>query len=136
MRTSRSPSIWMARAAAVALACLTAAAVIAPSVFGAPPSKEALACGGTRNKVLAEFDISRPSDIFRVFPAMLKSPELMDDPAPAHVVVFAGDFDLNGMISGPGNVPLVQDAVCVVQADGTVNLYDGVSRAGMNLPAP
>lgn len=122
------------RASAIVLASLTAAVIFVPSAIGVGKSQAAIACGGQNNDVQAEFDLSRPSDIWRVFPAMLRAPELEDDPAPAHVVVFGGDFLLDGLLAAPGKVPVVTDAVCVVQADGTVNLYDSVSKAGAKIP--
>jgi hypothetical protein len=122
------------RVAAVVTAVATAAAIFVPGVVGIAKSDAALACGGQGNDIETEFDIARPSDIWRVFPAMLRAPALEDDTEPAHVVVFRGDVNLDAMVRAPGNVPLVSDAVCVVQSDGTVNLYDSVSKAGAKLP--
>ena len=121
---------WL-RVAALAAAGVTAAAVLAPGAIGKGISDQAVACGGTKNAVQAEFDLDHATDIWRAFPAMLRAPELENETAAAHVVVFKGDVDLKGMVLGGSmNVPLVTDAVCVVLSDGTVYFYDGVSRAG------
>lgn len=124
----------LVRGSAIALACLTATLIFVPMVTGAGMSAAAISCGGTKNTVEREFDVARPSDIWKVFPAMLRAPELEADTSPAHVVVFSGDFDLSGGVGAPGTKPLVQFAVCVVLTDGTPTLYDGVSRAGSNIP--
>lgn len=120
---------------AVALAAMTAAVLTAPFVTGATKDPAVGLCGGDRNSVEAVFKIDRPSDIWTVFPAMLKAPELEEDPNPATVVVFSGSVDLSGMVAGAGaQVPEVADAVCIVQSDGTPNFYDGVSRSGYKRP--
>jgi hypothetical protein len=122
------------RFSAMVLAALTAAAVFVPAVIGIDKSDAALACGGRANTIQAEFNIARPSAIWRVFPAMLRAPELEEDSQPAHVVVFAGEVNLEGMIRVPGPIPKVKDAVCIIMSDGTVNFYDSVSKAGAKLP--
>ena len=120
-----------ANTAAVVVAVLTATALLAPGAIGKQVSAQAIACGGTRNTVQAEFDLASANQIWQRFPAMLRAPELDGETQAAHVVVFKGDVDLNGMVmSGSDNVPLVTNAVCVVLADGTLTFYDGVSRAG------
>jgi hypothetical protein len=136
MKTIRiAPRAAFLHLLAIALAAITAMAIFAPFVSGVAKSKGFIACGGDRNQVEDDFIIARPSDIWKVFPAMLKSPELEADPNPAEVVVFAGDVDLSGMVAaGAEPVPTVSDVVCIVHADGTVDLYDNVSRAGYNPP--
>jgi hypothetical protein len=122
------------RLAAIVAAVATAAAIFVPAVVGIGKSDAALACGGQSNDIETEFNIARPGDIWRIFPAMLRAPELEADTEPAHVVVFRGAVNLDAMVRAPGAVPVVTDAVCVVQGDGTVNLYDSVSKAGATLP--
>lgn len=124
----------VARVLAIVLACLTAGAIFVPIVSGTSKSEASIACGGQTNQIAAEFDMTHASDIWKVFPAMLRAPELEDDKSPAHVIVFGGEYQLAGMIAAAGEVPTVEDAVCVVQADGTVNLYDSVSKVGASLP--
>lgn len=124
----------LVRLGAVAAASATAALIFVPMVVGAPKSKAFVACGGERNVVRAEFAIDAAQDIWQVFPAMLQAPELKDDTEPATVVVFKDGFDISGMVAAPGKIPELDGVVCVVQADGTVNLYDGVSFAGAKLP--
>lgn len=122
------------RISAIAAASLTAAIIFVPMVTGAGKSAASISCGGEKNAVEAEFVIDRPSDIWKVFPAMLRAPELEEDTEPARVVVFKDGYDLNSMMSAPGKIPPVNGVVCVVQADGTVNLYDSVSAAGAKYP--
>lgn len=128
------PSAALLRVVGIVAACVTALLIFAPIVLSQPPSDDAIACGARQNRIEAEFDMARAADIWEIFPAMLRAPELEADGSPAHVVVFLGDFDMNGMVAGRDNIPLVQGAVCVVQSDGTPNLYDSVSRAGAKLP--
>ena len=116
------------------LASLTALVIFVPFVTGNARSEMATTCGGTANPVQQEFDIAHAKDIWKVFPAMMEAPELSGDNGPAHVVVYSGNFDLKGLIAAPGKMPIVTDAVCVVQADGTPNLYENVSKAGARLP--
>lgn len=119
---------------AIGLACLTAAVLLVPGALGSAKSAESIACGGQRNAVDREFDIARPSEIWQHFPAMLKAPELEADTNLAHVVVFRGDFSLDGLMAGSENGNTVSDVICIVQSDGTVNVYDNVSRAGESVP--
>ena len=101
---------------------------------GAAKSAALVACGGDRNAVESQFEIAHAKDIWSVFPAMLKAPELASDDSPAQVIVFSGAVDLSGMIAGGRAVPPVDDVICVVQSDGTPNMYDGVSRSGYRQP--
>ncbi len=117
--------------AAIAAACLVAVLVFASEILGGGISAQAVACGGTRNAVEAEVDLERGSDIWRVFPAMLRAPELEQETGPVHVVVFKGKVDISKMLVGrPSNVPPVADAICVTTGSGEVFFYDSVSRAG------
>ena len=112
--------------------------LIGPFAIAAQQSAEARNCGATDdNKVQAEFDVQAAKEIWTRFPAMLQAPELEVDDRPAHVVVFAGDYDARGMMTGnplavdPSNALAHQrEVVCVVQSDGTVNVYTDVSRRG------
>lgn len=122
------------RVSPVLLAAITASLVFVPIVSGTGLSKEAKLCGGEKNTVLTEFDLHQANAIWSVFPAMLRAPELEDDTSPAHVVVFDGNVDLTGLIAAPGAVAPVADAVCVVQSDGVVNMYDNVSKNGAKYP--
>ncbi len=140
MRASTKPALKASlsqgaiRLSATLLAALTATAVFVPVAIGIDKTDTALACGGRANKIEAEFNIARPSHIWRVFPAMLRAPELEGDTQPAHVVVFKGEVNLEGMIRVPGPIPKVKDAICIISSDGTVDFYDNVSRAGAKLP--
>jgi hypothetical protein len=119
------------------LACITVLALIAPMAAAAMLSPQARACAGYNGLPAAEFDVPEARSIWSVFPAMLRAPELENDVRPAHVVVFEGVFDLAGLVAGqPGSTgpTTVTGVVCVVQADGTLNLYTKVSRAGFAAP--
>lgn len=120
---------------AVLAASLTVVLIVVPRVVGTGISDSAVSCGGGRNAVQAEFDLAHAKDMWQVFPAMLRAPELESSNLSAHVVVFSGDVDLSGMIAnGAATDAKVQDAVCVVLEDGTHYFYDGVSRAGARIP--
>ena len=105
--------------------------LVAPGVLAKSMSPEARLCGAERNTIQAEFDLDHAKGIFRVFPAMGRTPELETDGRTAHVVVFRGDFDPSGMqFMSEKRPPHFQRVVCVVQADGVMNLYFDVSRNG------
>lgn len=128
--TSSLRSRMIIHGSAILAACLVAGLVLAPGLLGKAISPEAIACGGSRNTVQAEFDLDRASDIWREFPAMLRAPELEVAKGSVHVVVFKGTVDLSGMIAGGATDDAVANAICVVTSDGDINFYDGVSRAG------
>ncbi len=136
LRQQPAHRIALARVLGIVLASATAIVLMTAFAVGAGRSKEASACGGQKNQIQAEFDIPRAQDVWTVFPAMLRAPELEEDASPAHVVVFRGEFDLNGMVAiqAEDQVPTLQGVICVVQSDGAVNLYDSVSMAGAKIP--
>lgn len=116
----------------VLLGVVSGVLLLTPIAMGTQPSAEAVACGGEANKVVAEFDLSRAEDLWQHLPAMLRTPELESDGRPAHVVLFADDFS-TANIAAMGRVAkpaTLNGVVCVVQADGVVNLYYDVARAG------
>lgn len=116
---------------AVTLGVLLGLAVIAPIATAARLSDQAKACGAEGNQVQGEFDLKAASDVWQRFPALGITPELETDSRPAHVVVFRGDFNPAGLQAGAGQPPdRLSRVICVVQDDGTVNLYFDVSRAG------
>ena len=82
--------------------------------------------GYSASNVRAEFAIPKASSYRNFLPKMGRTPELDADSSPAYLVIFRGTVS-----TGRG---LVEDAVCVVQSDGTANLYGGVSRVGILLP--
>jgi len=115
----------------VTLGVLLGLAVIAPMATAAKLSDQARACGAEGNQVQAEFDLTAAKDVWQRFPALGISPELETDSRAAHVVVFRGDFNPAGLQAGAGEPPArLSRVICVVQSDGTVNLYYDVSRAG------
>jgi hypothetical protein len=124
------------RTVGVIAGCLTALVILAPVVnaLGRPKSDE---CGGQGNAVQAEFAISNASHVWKYLPAMLQAPELDSDSRPAYVAIFNGAFNTQNILiagrGGPG-VQEYQDVVCVIQEDGTVNIYTDVSRSGALLP--
>lgn len=108
-------------------------ALIAPSVGAAVAATPAQRCGGSYNAIQAQFDIAHASDIWQKFPALGITPELQSDLSPAHVVVFQGTFDASAMVlpnADGAPSPVLTEVICVVQSDGTVNLYSNVSRQG------
>lgn len=106
--------------------------VLVPAASSATkPSAEALACGAEGNSVQGEFDLDHARGVWRHFPALGITPELEGDNRPAHVVVFKGQFDPRGMAFGTDQTPpMMSRVLCVVQQDGTINLYYDVSRTG------
>jgi hypothetical protein len=121
----------------IALAVLTAAIAFAPLVESATKSNEARYCGGTKNTVEREFKLEHASDFATVFPAAGRNPELETDNRPAHVVVFAGNFDSAGISTqsgADGKAPILADVVCVIDADGFRNLYYNVSKSEAKMP--
>lgn len=117
--------------AAVTLGVLLGLAVIAPIASATKVSEQARACGAEGNQIQAEFELRAGRDIWQRFPALGITPELETDERPAWVVVFRGDFDPAGLQFGAGDpADRLSRVLCVVQSDGTVNLYFDVSRAG------
>ena len=126
MRTSFVKTIGPA-----VLGVIVGSAVIVPFAGAAGPTTDARRCGADRNVVQAEFEIPEGRDIWRRFPALGITPELESDTQPARVVVFRGAYDLTGLAMGNGPTPTaLNEVICVVQADGTVNVYSDVSRQG------
>lgn len=77
-------------------------------------------------------EVARAASIRDRLPSMGFSPELWSDARPAFVVLFKDGF-VPPPMAGIGEPPGMLDrAVCVVQGDGTVNLYSNVSREGFS----
>lgn len=97
---------------------------------------QAMQCGATGNTVAAQFKIPAASRIFDYFPHMGISPELSEDDGPAYVVVFSGDYVTPKSALAPNLAPKAaqQDVICVIQGDGTINVYADVSRVGYSAP--
>ena len=134
---TRASRAFLREVVPLVLACLTVMIVIAPMAAAAMVSPQARACAGYNGLPAAEFDIPAARSVWTVFPAMLRAPELENDLRPAHVVVFEGVFDLAGLVAaqpGTSGQAAATGVVCVVQADGTLNLYTKVSRAGYAAP--
>lgn len=123
------------RLGSVVLGVVFGGLLVISFAVAALPSEAATRCGASRGMVQAEFSLDAAKDLWRAFPAMLRAPELERDDRPAQVVVFTGEFDASGV--GIGN-PAAQkpealrlrEVVCVVQADGTANIYHDVARDG------
>lgn len=104
----------------------------------AAAAAKADACGNSPvNSIGAQFAIPAASKIFDYFPYMGKTPELSRDDQPAYVVVFDGTYTAGwaAVDQGHPTTPRTyQDVICVIQSDGTVNLYAYVSRVGFTAP--
>jgi len=128
----------MRRYLVLALA-LGAIAVGAAFVSAQRADARLAACGaGGPNTVDVTFDIPAANRIWDFVPGLQETPELENDSAPAFVVLFSGNFTspFGGTFQGGGErAPRTyQNVMCVVQADGTVNLYADIPREGMTLP--
>ena len=121
---------WMALTCAVVLIAIVAQPLAAASA-------KAERCGANdKNAVAAQFAIPAASRIFDYFPNMGTSPELSEDNKPAYVVVFNDPYVSRVRVT-PGRAPIVvsqQNVICVIQADGTINVYADVSRVGYSAP--
>jgi len=126
----------MSRLAPIGLGVAVGLLLLAPFVTADDLSVEARRCGaGPDDTVAAEFSIPSASGVWKQFPAMLRAPELEMDDRPASVVRFSGDYTPDGPVtgnpmSGSTRPASLAGALCVIQADGTVNLYHDVSRNG------
>jgi hypothetical protein len=106
-------------------------AAIVPIASASGLSDQARICGAQGNIIQAEFDLPTAKSIWTRFPALGLTPELASDSRPAHVVVFKGAFDPSDLRFGRAGAPdRLERVVCVIQADGVVNLYTDVSRTG------
>lgn len=115
----------------VALGVCLGAAVLVPVAGASIMSTEAKSCGAQSNTEQAEFSLAHGSDIWQSFPALGITPELENDSNAIHVVVFKGAFNDSTLVIGNGSAqPLLSEVICVVQADGTVNVFSDVSRQG------
>ncbi len=125
----RTRHLVLAATAALAIAATSIGAGIAIS---GGLSDEARSCGAEGNTILEEFEVDAAKDLWKHLPKMLRAPELETDSRPAHVIVFGGDFDTKGLdLAAPGGKPAsFQGVLCVIQADGTVNVYTDVALAG------
>ena len=133
VRTTKTAQSLLGRLAPIVLGVAVGLLVLAPFAAAAQRSAQLRACGGESNTVLAEFDLAHARDIWQRLPAMLRAPELEQDERPAHVIVFGGSFettDLGATGYGGPKPQTLSDVVCVIQADGTLNIYYGVSREG------
>ena len=104
---------------------------LVPVSTAAIVSDAAKACGADGNKVQAERELEAARDVWQILPGLGISPELEVDDRPAKLIVFEGPYDPSGIHFVGADVPQRLDRViCVIQADGTVNLYTDVSRDG------
>lgn len=89
---------------------------------------------GVGGSVAAVFDIAKANAIWQYLPAMKRPPELINDNAPASIVVYAGKVE--GVVLGPAGMQRDQasDAVCVIQSSGEVLVFVNVSRSGFVAP--
>jgi hypothetical protein len=101
-----------------------------------PAAADARACPEYGSApVLGEFQIGAASDYRRYLPAMGKSPELDNDSAPAYVVVYRDDVNVETATAGGIFRTRYHDVVCVVHSDGTTDVYSDVPRTGWQ-PTP
>ena len=121
--------------AAAASQLAAAAAQPASSSTNIAADARLVACGASiqGNSVLRAFELARPDLVWNVLPAMGMAPELIDAAGPALVVVFDGEYSAPWS-DDSGKQARVAEAVCVVDAEGTANIYFNVSRQGMTLP--
>ncbi len=112
--------------------CASLVTAVALAVAAPRDPVERQKCGAGDNRIAAEFALDHAADLPNHLPNMLRTPELEQDRRPAHVILFSGEFrtDLVAMAPTIEKPPLLNAVVCVIQADGTVNLYSDVSRAG------
>lgn len=125
-RMIRELRVWVLLTVAVACVMFLARPM-------AVASADAMACGaGDTNSVAVQFNIPAASLIFEYFPNMGISPELAADDQPAEVVVFDNPYETftRGAPGTARRLNALQDVICVVQADGTVNVYADFSRVG------
>lgn len=95
-------------------------------------------CGEQDTDVQTAFNISAASRLWEYLPAMGLAPHLARDEAPAYVIVFRDDYvlDMSAAVPRRGQSETVayHNLICVVQANGEINLYADVSRAGFRTP--
>jgi hypothetical protein len=121
---------------------LAGAAVAVGAVLLMPRTTDArlAACGATAtNLVETTFDIPAANRIWEFVPGLQETPELENDSRPAFVVLFAGEFTtpFGGQpVQGEAErgPKTYRDVTCIVQADGTINVYADVPREGLVLP--
>lgn len=116
------------------------AGIVGVLVTARPVDARLAACGASgSNAVDVTFSIPAANRIWDFVPGLQESPELNRDDLPAFVVLFEGTYrsPFGGTIK-EGVAERVQktyeNVICVVQADGTINLYADVSRVGLALP--
>lgn len=115
-----------------------ASAVIVASALAVTrdPRLDACAVGLLRIEVQSAFEMPRPGDYREAIPRMGLSPELDDLPGPALVVVYRDGYpgpywgrpgrDSAGRRPEPGT-----HDICIVAANGEVNVYGNVDLAGL-----
>lgn len=87
------------------------------------------------NRVLAEFEIAQPRDVWDVVPQFGQAPELLDAKGPAYVVIFEGPV-IATLVGRDGIHPdKLINVMCVVDGDGTPTLYTDIDFSGMSIPA-
>jgi hypothetical protein len=105
--------------------------VLAPVAQAAKLSDEARRCGAEGNSVEADVVLPAARDIWKVLPALGITPELESDDQPARLIVFKDPYDPSGIqFVGDGAPKQLSQVICVIQDDGTLNLYLNVSRDG------
>ena len=106
-------------------------AILAPAAMAGRLSEDAKRCGGETNTIEADIQLAAARDVWKVLPALGISPELETDNRPAHLIIFKGEYKISGILSGrPGAPSRLSQVVCVIQEDGTKNLYVNVVRDG------
>ena len=108
-------------------------AILAPAAMAGRLSEDAKRCGGETNTIEADIQLAAARDVWKVLPALGISPELETDNRPAHLIIFKGEYKISGILLGrPGfpNPNRLSQVVCVIQEDGTKNLYVNVARDG------
>ena len=89
---------------------------------------------GHLNPVLGEVDLASGSEFWQVFPSAGKAPELATDQEPIHLVVFGGEYKTDDltMAGEPGfqQPATLNDVVCVVKSDSSIDIYFNIDRTG------
>ena len=116
--------------APIAAGVLLGLAILAPAAMAARISEDARRCGGEANTIEADIELAAGRDIWKLLPKLGISPELEND-RPVHLIIFRGEYRLSGAaLARPGAPDHLDQVICVIQEDGTLILYDSVSRDG------
>lgn len=85
------------------------------------------------NTVETYFELDDASQVWDYVPAFKGAPELLEDPGPALVVLFSGEYT-GGWRGANGGPAKAQQVMCVATPNH-VNVYLDVSRSGFRKPS-